>query len=308
MNSYIGLTPLNGQFRKLDALTFNGSTTAFDIRVAGVLVSPGSTMNMIVSVNNQIKEPITDYLVVGNQIQFSVAPTGGSSFWGILLGNVGTIYEVADSSITASKIVGSTFKTINGQSLIGSGDITVGDATVSSAQTLTNKTISLDDNTVNGYAASSFVLQNSSGRLDGTLAQKVIPTGDVIGTTDTQTLSNKTIAGGIHTGVIDDQGSTRCSIVDVASGTNIDCAAGNYFIKTVSGNITFTVSNVPASRAYAFTMEVTHTSGTITWFSGVQWPNGNAPTLTTGKVHLISFATDNSGTTWRGVANVNYNS
>ena len=114
MSSYIGLTPLNGQFRKLDGLTFNGSTTQFDLRVAGVLVAPGSTMNLIVSLNGQIKEPITDYLVVGNQIQFSVAPTGGSSFWGILLGNVGTIYEVADSSITASKIVGGTFKTLNG--------------------------------------------------------------------------------------------------------------------------------------------------------------------------------------------------
>lgn len=306
MSSYIGLTPLNGQFRKLDALTFNGSTTTFDIRVAGVLVSPGSTMNMIVSVNNQIKEPITDYLVVGNQIQFSVAPTGGSSFWGILLGNVGTIYEVADGSITSAKIVGGTFKTINGQSLIGSGDITIGDATIATAQTLTNKTISLDDNTVNGYAASSFVLSNSGGRLDGTLAQKVIPAGAVIGTTDTQTLSNKTIAGGIHTGVIDDQGSIRSGIVDVAAGTNVDCAAGNYFIKTVSGNTTFTVSNVPSSRSYGFTLRVTHTSGTITWFSGVEWPNGTTPVLTTGKTHLFFFVTDNGGTKWHGSSSINY--
>jgi hypothetical protein len=142
--------------------------------------------------------------------------------------------------------------------------------------------------------------------LDGTLAQKAIPAGDVIGTTDTQTLSNKTIAGGIHTGVIDDQGSIRSGIVDVAAGTNVDCAAGNYFIKTVSGNTTFTVSNVPSSRSYGFTLRVTHTSGTITWFSGVEWPNGTTPVLTTGKTHLFFFVTDNGGTKWRGSSSINY--
>lgn len=318
MSSYIGLTPLNGQFRKIDPLSFDGVTTLFDLRVAGTLVSPGTTLNLLVSLNDQMKEPLVDYLVVGNKIQFAVAPAGGTSFWAIMIGSTGVLYEVADASITPQKIApgaiagglvsGTDIKTINGSSILGSGNLSTGDVTLTGAQTVTNKTISLDDNTVNGYAASSFVLSNASGRLDGTLAQKAIPIGDVIGTTDTQTLSNKTIAGGIYTGVIDDQGSTRCGIVDVASGTNIDCAAGNYFIKTVNGNITFTVSNVPSNRAYAFTIEITHTSGTITWFSGVQWPNGTAPTLTTGKVHLISFATDNSGATWRGVANVNYNS
>ena len=94
--------------------------------------------------------------------------------------------------------------------------------------------------------------------------------------------------------------------MDVAAGTNVDCAAGNYFIKTVSGNTTFTVSNVPASRAYGFTLRVTHTSGTITWFSGVEWPNGTTPVLTTGKTHLFFFVTDSGGTKWRGSSSINY--
>lgn len=103
-------------------------------------------------------------------------------------------------------------------------------------------------------------------------------------------------------------GAQDCNVVDIASGTNFDLSAGNYFIRTVNGNVTFTVSNVPASRAYAFTVEITHTSGTITWFSGVVWPGGTAPTLTTGRVHLFTFVTDNGGTTWRAVANINYTS
>jgi len=59
--------------------------------------------------------------------------------------------------------------------------------------TLTNKTISVDNNTISGIASSSFVLSNGSGNIDGSAAQKVIPSGVVVGTTDTQTLTNKTI-------------------------------------------------------------------------------------------------------------------
>jgi hypothetical protein len=100
-------------------------------------------------------------------------------------------------------------------------------------------------------------------------------------------------------------GSYRGNITAVAA-LNIDCSLGNLFTKTISGASTFTVSNVPASRAYAFTLELTHTSGAITWFSGVTWPGGTAPTLTTGKVHLFMFLTDNGGTTWRASSLINY--
>lgn len=87
---------------------------------------------------------------------------------------------------------------------------------------------------------------------------------------------------------------------------DVDCSAGNYFTKTINGASTFTVSNVPASRSYTFTLELEHTSGAITWFSGVEWPNGTAPTLTTGKTHLFMFQTDNGGTRWRASSLINY--
>ena len=94
--------------------------------------------------------------------------------------------------------------------------------------------------------------------------------------------------------------------VNAVGALNIDCSAGNYFTKTIEGDSTFTVSNVPVTGAYAFTLELTNTSGTITWFSGVEWPASTAPTLTTGKTHLFMFVTDNGGTRWRGSSLVDY--
>lgn len=107
-------------------------------------------------------------------------------------------------------------------------------------------------------------------------------------------------------GDIDLPGAYRQTIQALGAGNTINCATGNYFTKTITGATTFAVSNVPASRVFGFILELTITSGTPTWFSGVIWPGGIAPTLDTGKVHLLLFLTDNGGTTWRSAALANF--
>jgi len=88
---------------------------------------------------------------------------------------------------------------------------------------------------------------------------------------------------------------------------DINCSAGVYFTKTIAGNSTFTFSNPPASgTAYAFVLELTHTSGTVSWPAGVRWPDNTAPTLTTSRTHLFVFTTDDAGARWRAAVNPNY--
>jgi len=91
------------------------------------------------------------------------------------------------------------------------------------------------------------------------------------------------------------------------SALAIDLATGNYFTKTISGNSTFTFTNPPASGTVgSFTLELTHTSGTVTWPSSVKFPGDSAPSLTAGKTHLFIFVTDDGGTRYRGAALADY--
>jgi len=96
------------------------------------------------------------------------------------------------------------------------------------------------------------------------------------------------------------------SNITAMGALDVDCSTANYFTKTINANSTFTFSNPPATRAFAFALELTHTSGTITWPTSVKWPKDTAPTLTTGKTHIFIFVTDDGGTRWRGASLVDY--
>lgn len=94
--------------------------------------------------------------------------------------------------------------------------------------------------------------------------------------------------------------------VTAVAALDLDCSTSNYFTKTINGNSTFTFSSIPSTGSFSFTLELTHTSGTITWPTSVKWNKDTAPTLTTGKTHLFMFVTDDGGTRFRGSALVDY--
>ena len=160
--------------------------------------------------------------------------------------------------------------------------------TAVNTQTVTNKTISFSGNTLTGVAPLA------SPTFTGTVT---LPSGT--------SLATPTFTGTSTIATADQPGPVRGNLTAVAA-LDIDCSLGNFFTKTISANSTFTFSNPPSSRAYAFTLELTHTSGTVTWPTTVRWPGGTAPTLTTSRVHLFTFVTDDAGTNWRGASQTNY--
>jgi len=84
---------------------------------------------------------------------------------------------------------------------------------------------------------------------------------------------------------------------------NIDVSLGNLFSKTITVNTAFTVSNVPASgKVASFTLSLTNGGAySVTWWSGVRWPAGVAPTLSNNATDEIGFITYDGGSTWIGL-------
>jgi hypothetical protein len=84
------------------------------------------------------------------------------------------------------------------------------------------------------------------------------------------------------------------------AANNIDQSAGRVFTKTISGNVTLTVSNTPATgNVGCFILGLTNAGAyTITWWSGVKDPSGTVPTLTASGTDYLGFLTFDGGTTW----------
>lgn len=121
---------------------------------------------------------------------------------------------------------------------------------------------------------------------------------------DSSALANKSDVGHGHTALT---GLTVTALKETKTAmgaNNIDLSLCNVFTKTISGATILTVSNVPASSTVAYMiLELTNAgSATITWFSGIKWSGGTAPTLTSAGKDILSFYSHDGGTTWNTVA------
>ena len=104
------------------------------------------------------------------------------------------------------------------------------------------------------------------------------------------------LSGGTMTGAITAIRETKVAM----SANNIDLATGNLFTKTITTDTTLTISNALADgNVNSFVLELTNGgSAIITWFSGVKWAGGIAPTLTASGKDILGFYSHDGGTTW----------
>jgi hypothetical protein len=134
---------------------------------------------------------------------------------------------------------------------------------------------------------------------------KTNPSGAFVGTTDSQTVTNKTVEAGVFT-----NGYTE-ELVTANTGTayTINLANGSVQYLTLTGNCTYTFPTPVAGVSFTLIQRQDGTGGrTVTWPSTVDWPSATAPTLTSTANRVDKFIfTAIDGSNWLGsVAGQNY--
>lgn len=165
--------------------------------------------------------------------------------------------------------------------------LTLGALFSNKAEAGTWKKVSTSINTLNPPTGTSVLKANNGGQLQNAVAGVDFAKPD----TATTWSATQTFGSGLHE-----------KKVDLAAGSAINVASGSVFTKTISGATTLTVNSVPAAGNVAtFVLELTNAGAfAITWWSGVKWPGGTAPTLTASGRDAIGFYTHDGGVTWNG--------
>lgn len=108
-------------------------------------------------------------------------------------------------------------------------------------------------------------------------------------------------------GIISFDGVTSYNRVKLTDWT-IDCASGNYFVKSVDETGIFSFSNVPEVDSFQCNLEIVHISGGVGWPANVIWSEGEAPTLAPKFTHVISLSKTKFSDIWIASVKAKYDS
>lgn len=318
------------------AINFSQFSGAGQITAGNGMTKSGNVLN---AVGSTTVIAFADSLAVNssttaNQILLSSGAPGSASTFGALpLGEIeavsGTL-AVANGGSGAATLTSGNFLQGNGtNAFTATKAVPTGDVVgTTDTQTLTNKTINTASNTITVAAADvtsgtfvdariaeSNVTQHEGAITIGNLSGA--PTSTIVGTTDTQTLSNKTLTNPkISTNILDTNGNELLAFTATASAVNeltvtnavaagtptISATGGDTNIDLAlvakgSGNITISGLTMPNADGTASQVLGTNGTGSIE-FVDVDVMTNNSTTTTTAAATTISTMGTSTGTVY----------
>lgn len=102
--AYLGYTPQIGQYRKMDNLSFDGSTQTFNITVGGVSFNPPTAFAMLVVLDGEPLNPGVEFSISGATISFATPPAALTPFFALLFGDTLYTGTPSDATVINSKI------------------------------------------------------------------------------------------------------------------------------------------------------------------------------------------------------------
>lgn len=93
-------------------------------------------------------------------------------------------------------------------------------------------------------------------------------------------------------------GGTVTALGSIGTNTSLDLALGGYFSATVTGNLTFSITNVPASAGVTFVLALTNGGAFTVTLPGSVTIIGGSPVLSAAGTDWLVFRTLDGGTAW----------